>query len=283
MAGFCTKCGSPRCRRILGFCPACGAPAAAGNVSFAAWVCSGCRSRGAARCGGATCAGCAAGCSRVPGYAGICGRERGWGSSGGCWVSCCDALSCGAAGEVGRGVEDYFDCGRWWWSVWRGDCWAGVVGYGVWRVAHSVASSVHTDSKGNTTYSGLGGTISAGKDLNLSAADLGVDLYPGCAAQPKGGMKHEDADRVSMVTAVYVTDDPVSSVVAYYKGKLGENESDVDTDNGSVLSSKRSKQVCEWQERDQMIRLRRGPGIRPGRRRSPIVHTPDFYGVAVLL
>lgn len=108
---------------------------------------------------------------------------------------------------------------------------AGVVGYGIYRVAHSV----QTDSKGNTTISALGGAFTAGKDLNVSAADLGVPLYPGASAG-EGGM-HMTLPTGSVVSAVYVTNDPVSAVVAFYKGKLGANESDIDTANGSVLTS----------------------------------------------
>jgi hypothetical protein len=98
---------------------------------------------------------------------------------------------------------------------------AGIVGYGIYKVAHSV----QTDSKGNGTISLPGvGAISAGKNVDVSAADLGVPLYPGAIAG-------------SVMTAVYVTSDPVSSVVAFYKGTLGANESDIDTANGSVLTS----------------------------------------------
>jgi hypothetical protein len=108
---------------------------------------------------------------------------------------------------------------------------AGIVGYGIYKVAHSV----QTDSKGNTTVSALGSTFSAGKNVDVSAADLGVPLYPGATAGD-GGM-HMTLPTGSVVTAVYVTSDPASSVVAFYKGKLGANESDIDTANGSVLTS----------------------------------------------
>jgi hypothetical protein len=106
---------------------------------------------------------------------------------------------------------------------------AGIVGYGIYKVAHTVS----TDSKGNV--SALGGAFSAGKNLNLTEADLGVPLYPG-ASEGEGGM-HMSLPTGSIVTAVYVTSDPVTSVVGFYKGKLGANESDVDTANGSVLTA----------------------------------------------
>jgi hypothetical protein len=265
MAGFCTKCGSTM-PSDTGFCPACGAPAAAGNVT--------------AQPGFAPVAvpvtppvvvaqpvpvaqPVAPAYQATPGYSQV--------NAGGAppavagyppataYPAAQPAKSGGAlkiilivvAVVVGLGVIA-----------------AGVVGYGVWRVAHSVASSVHTDSKGNTTYSGLGGTISAGKDLNISAADLGVDLYPG-ASRAEGGMNMK-MPTGSMVSAVYVTDDPVSSVVAYYKGKLGENESDVDTDNGSVLSS--GKQGANGKS-GTVITIAPGTGNKSGKTQISIVHT----------
>jgi hypothetical protein len=109
---------------------------------------------------------------------------------------------------------------------------AGIVGYGIYKVAHSV----QTDNKGNGTISLPGvGAISAGKNVDVSAADLGVPLYPGAIAG-EGGMRMT-LPTGSVMTAVYVTSDPVSSVVAFYKGTLGANESDIDTANGSVLTS----------------------------------------------
>jgi hypothetical protein len=106
---------------------------------------------------------------------------------------------------------------------------AGIVGYGIYKVAHTVS----TDAKGNV--SALGGAFSAGKNLNLTASDLGVPLYPG-ASEGEGGM-HMSLPTGSIVTAVYVTSDPATSVVDFYKGKLGANESDVDTANGSVMTA----------------------------------------------
>jgi hypothetical protein len=119
---------------------------------------------------------------------------------------------------------------------------AVVVGLGViavggiafmgWRVAKSIT----VDNKGNGTISLPGvGAISTGKNVDVSAADLGVPLYPGAIAG-EGGMRMT-LPTGSVMTAVYVTSDPVSSVVAFYKGTLGANESDIDTANGSVLTS----------------------------------------------
>jgi hypothetical protein len=108
----------------------------------------------------------------------------------------------------------------------------GVVGYGAWKVSHAIQLGANGNG-GTVSLPGVG-SISAGNNV-ASEADLGVPLYPG-ATTGEGGM-HMTLPSGSMVTAVYLTADPVTSVVAFYKGKLGANESDVDTANGSVLSS----------------------------------------------
>jgi hypothetical protein len=141
---------------------------------------------------------------------------------------------------------------------------AGIVGYGIYKVAHSV----QTDSKGNTTVSALGSTFSAGKNVDVSAADLGVPLYPGATAGD-GGM-HMTLPTGSVVTAVYVTSDPASSVVAFYKGKLGANESDIDTANGSVLTS-----GSQGANGKSGIEITVGPGTgnNSGKTQFVVVHT----------
>jgi len=144
----------------------------------------------------------------------------------------------------------------------------GLAWYGMWRVSHVIKDSVHTDSKGNSTVSMLGGSISAGKDLNISASDLGVPIYPG-AARAEGGM-HMNLPTMSMVSAIYTTSDPVATVVAFYKGKLGENESDMDTDNGSVLSS--GKEGASGKS-GTVITIAPGTGDASGKTRISIVRT----------
>jgi hypothetical protein len=108
----------------------------------------------------------------------------------------------------------------------------GIIGYGAWKVSHAIKLDA-SGNGGTVSLPGLG-AISAG-NAAVSEADLGVPLYPG-ATTGEGGM-HMTLPTGSMVTAVYLTSDPVASVVAFYKGKLGANESDIDTANGSVISS----------------------------------------------
>jgi hypothetical protein len=139
---------------------------------------------------------------------------------------------------------------------------AAGIGFAVWRVAKTAT----TDAKGNV--SALGGAFSVGKNLDLTEADLGVPLYPG-ASTGQGGM-HMTLPTGTIVTAVYETTDSPSSVVAFYKGKLGENESDVDTTNGSVLSS--GQQGANGKSGIQ-ITVGPGSGTNNGKTQIVIVHT----------
>jgi hypothetical protein len=219
MASFCTKCGAPL-PSSTGFCPACGTPVAAGVVTPAP---------------GFTPvpvpvppAQPAPGYQATPGYSQVnpAGAPPAGYPPASAYPPQQQKSSGGAlkiilivvAVVVGLGVVV-----------------GGFAMYSVYRMAHAIKASVQTDDKGNSTVSVLGSTISAGKNVDISAADLGVPLYPG-AARGEGGM-HMTLPTMTMSSAVFTTGDPVSVVVAFYKGKLGENESDMDTDTGSVLSS----------------------------------------------
>ena len=108
---------------------------------------------------------------------------------------------------------------------------AGVIGIGVYKIA----KNAHKDSSGNVSISTPGGSITAGQSANVSAADLGVDLYPG-ATTGEGSMNMKTPNG-SMVTAVYLSPDPSDKIVGFYKEKLGDQASIVQTSNGTVLSA----------------------------------------------
>jgi hypothetical protein len=141
---------------------------------------------------------------------------------------------------------------------------AGVVGYGIYKVKQAV----HLDNSGNATLSALGANISAGKNVNVSEADLGVPFYPG-ATRGEGGL-HMSLPTGSVDTAVFTTDDPVSAVTAFYKGKLGENESDINSDTGTVLTS--GKQGANGKS-GTMITIGPGSGDKSGKTQITITHT----------
>lgn len=92
----------------------------------------------------------------------------------------------------------------------------GVIGYGVWRVAHAVHKNL-TDN--GMTIDTPGGSISTTTGKNYSAEELGVDLYPG--AQPGRGGMHMALPTGSITAANYVTSDSKQQVVDFYKSKLG--------------------------------------------------------------
>ncbi len=108
---------------------------------------------------------------------------------------------------------------------------AGVIGIGVYRLT----KNAHTNSDGGVSLSTPNGTITTGKSANVSAADLGIDPYPGANAS-EGSMNMKTPNG-SMVTAVYTSPDSPDKVVAFYRAKLGESASIVQSSNGTVISA----------------------------------------------
>ena len=107
---------------------------------------------------------------------------------------------------------------------------AGIVGYSVYRVARSV----HKDADGNITVTTPKGTITANSSNTLTAADLGIAIYPG-ATEGKGGMRMNIAGK-SMVTANFLTPDSPDKVMAFYKDQAGPNAQTVTTIAGGTIT-----------------------------------------------
>lgn len=108
---------------------------------------------------------------------------------------------------------------------------AGVIGF----VGYRVAKSAHQNADGSVSFSTPNGSITTGKSLNITAADLGTDPYPG-ATSSQGSMNMKTSSG-SMVTAVYTTPDSSDKVVSFYKEKLGGEASVVQTGHGTTLTS----------------------------------------------
>jgi hypothetical protein len=108
---------------------------------------------------------------------------------------------------------------------------ASAIGIGVYKLA----KSGHKDSNGNVSITTPGGTITAGQNNNVSATDLGVDLYP--AVTTGQGSMNMKTPEGSIITAVYLSSDPPDKIVAFYKERLGDSASVVQTSNGTVLSA----------------------------------------------
>jgi len=108
---------------------------------------------------------------------------------------------------------------------------AGVVGF----IGYRVSKSLHKDNNGNVSISTPNGTITTGSSANVSTADLGVDPYPGSIHSNDGSMNMKTPTG-SMVTSVFTSSDPSDKIVAFYKEKLGDQASIVQTGNGTMLS-----------------------------------------------
>jgi hypothetical protein len=108
---------------------------------------------------------------------------------------------------------------------------AAVIGFGVYKVSRSV----HADGNGNVSISTPEGTITTSKNSNINSSDLGTDPYPGATAGD--GSMNMKTPNGSMVTAVYNTTDSSDKVAAFYKAKLGDQASIVQSNDGTVLSS----------------------------------------------
>jgi len=105
-----------------------------------------------------------------------------------------------------------------------------IVAYGVYRVAHSI----HKDANGNITVTTPKGTITANSSDTLTAADLGIAIYPG-ATEGKAGLRMNIAGK-SMVTANFLTPDSPDKVMAFYKDKAGPNAQTVTTIAGGTIT-----------------------------------------------
>ena len=91
----------------------------------------------------------------------------------------------------------------------------GVIGF----IGYRIAKNVHVDPNGRVTMNTPMGTITTTPVDNLSAAELGVEIYPG-ALSTHGSMRMEMPNG-SGVTGAFLTSDSPAQVLAFYKDKLG--------------------------------------------------------------
>ncbi|HEY1806769.1 MAG TPA: hypothetical protein VGG45_20025 [Terracidiphilus sp.] len=107
---------------------------------------------------------------------------------------------------------------------------AGVISYGIYRVA----KSVHKDANGEITINTPKGAISANPNETFTAADLGIAIYPG-ATQGKGGLRMTIGGK-SMVTAIFLTPDSPDKVMTFYKGLAGPNAQIMSSGTGGLIT-----------------------------------------------
>jgi hypothetical protein len=107
----------------------------------------------------------------------------------------------------------------------------GIITLGVYKVS----KAVHQNKDGGVSLSTPNGTITTGKSVIISDADLGTVPYPG--ATVGDGSMNMKTPNGSMVTSVYTSSDSQDKIVAFYKEKFGDQASVVQTSNGTMLSS----------------------------------------------
>jgi len=93
----------------------------------------------------------------------------------------------------------------------------------------------HVNRHGGVTINTPNGAITTGSNSSVSESDLGVPFYPR-ATRREDGMQINTGNG-SLVTVILSTPDPVSSVVDFYKSKLGDNVSVIRSDTGAVISA----------------------------------------------
>lgn len=91
----------------------------------------------------------------------------------------------------------------------------GAVGY----IGYRMVKNTHVDSSGRVTMNTLVGTFTTTPAENLSAAELGTDIYPG--AQSTHGSVRMQLPNGSGVMGAFLTSDSPAQVTAFYKDKLG--------------------------------------------------------------
>lgn len=140
---------------------------------------------------------------------------------------------------------------------------AGAVGFTVWRIARAV----HVSGSGNQATVSIpgAGTITANSKETFTASELGADIYPG--AQSGEGSMRMTLPTGSMVTAVYLTSDSKDQVLSFYKARMGNAASVIDTQDGAVLT------LPKGEQESVMVTITAKPSQNNSKTQIAIVHT----------
>jgi hypothetical protein len=142
----------------------------------------------------------------------------------------------------------------------------GILGLGaISYVGYRVSRAIHVSPGGQMTMQTPEGKVNFNTAQSYTAADLGVDPYPG-AESTRGGIKM-DLPTGSMVTGVYLTSDTKQQVVDFYKSKFGGTAAVFDTSDGAMLTQTVSKQESI------MVTVTANPTRDNGKTRITITHT----------
>jgi len=115
----------------------------------------------------------------------------------------------------------------------------GSLAYIGWRVSKAVTANggvkVTSSGTGSTvTVPGVG-TVTSGTSATVTAQDIGVPLYPG-ATQDTGSSSTTANGTTRVVQAMFWTSDPVSSVTAFYQGKLGSSLTSMSLGSETIMN-----------------------------------------------
>jgi hypothetical protein len=143
-----------------------------------------------------------------------------------------------------------------------------VIGYGVYKVR----KAIHVDgSTGAATLSVPGMSMNADPAMKFTASELGTEIYPGAEPKKSGSMRMSIAGS-SVVSAAFLTSDPVDKVVAFYKDKLGSNATSMEFGGTSILTSKIG-------DREQVsVTIVQHAGQQDGKTQIQIQHTTAAQG-----
>ena len=137
----------------------------------------------------------------------------------------------------------------------------GVIGF----IGYRIAKNVHVDPSGRMTMNTPAGTITTTPTDNISAADLGVEIYPG-AESTRGGMTMEMPNG-SAIAGMFLTSDSPDQVLAFYKDKLGSAAKVISLFGNTTVRLKINQQ--EFVE----VRITRNSKLDSGKTRIMISHT----------
>jgi hypothetical protein len=137
----------------------------------------------------------------------------------------------------------------------------GVIGF----IGYRIAKSAHVDANGRVTMNTPMGAIATTPVENISAAELGVEIYPG-AESTRGSLRMEMPNG-SGVTGAFLTSDSPAQVLAFYKDKLGSNANVTSLFGNTSLRLKISR--MEYVE----VRINTFSNLDKGKTRILISHT----------
>jgi hypothetical protein len=141
---------------------------------------------------------------------------------------------------------------------------AGAFGFMAWRIAHAIHVSA-SGANGQVSIDTPGGGFSANTASNISASDLGTDIYPG--AEPGKGSMRMNIGGASIIHGIFITSDSKDQVFSFYKSRFGNDAFVMDNATSSVIS------VNKGDKESIMVTITANPNENDGKTQISIMHT----------